>query len=90
MVSEFGSSYGTLSKEFVSGIICAIVDEVPDKGGGVMNTELFHRPDGKPGVIVQSSFEIPPQYRERITKTLSSSWRITDVRFEELEVHHGS
>ena len=27
MVSECGSSYGTVSKEFVSGIICAIVDE---------------------------------------------------------------
>ena len=90
MVSEFGSSYGTLSKEFVSGIVCAIMDDVPDKGGGVMRTELFHRPDGRPGVVVKSSFEIPPQYREQITKILSTSWRITDVGFEELEVHRVS
>lgn len=88
MVSEFGSSYGTLSREYVSGMVMAVLQEMPDIGGGVASTELFHRPDGTPGVTVQTSFEIPPPFRQRITETLSKM-SISDVRFEKMNIQRG-
>jgi hypothetical protein len=88
MVREFGSSYGTLSREFVSGVVNSLLDKMPNMAGGVMSVDLSHRPDGTPSVTVKSSFEVLPPFRQQIIEALSR-WRIADVRFEELIVHQG-
>jgi hypothetical protein len=87
-VREFGPSYGTLSREFVSGMVQAVLQDVPDIGGGVSSTKLFHLPDGRPGVTVETSFEIPPPFRQRVTETLSKM-NISDVRFERMNIQQG-
>lgn len=88
MVREFGPSHGTLSREFVSGVVNATLDGMPNMAGGVGSVELIHRPDGSPGVTVKSSYEVLAPFRERVIAALSR-WGITDVRFEALVVHQG-
>jgi hypothetical protein len=85
-VKPFGPSYGTLSEEFVSGLVMAVVDDYPGKAGEVMRTELLHRSDGTPRAVIKSSYEIPQDYRDRIVRLLKSSWRIAEVTFEDLPV----
>ena len=83
-----GPAFGTLSKNFIHGLVYAVMHDTPGAAGGVSTEEIFYNPDGTPGVVVKSSFELPPLFRERITEVLSTL-RITDVRFEELEVRRG-
>lgn len=81
-----GPDYGHLSKNFIHGAVTALLHDVPERG--ISSEEVIYRPDGKPVVIVRTSYNVPPQFRQRITEFLTS-FRIAEVRFEELRVRRG-
>lgn len=85
MVREFGPSYGTLSREYVSGMVMAVLKGCPDKAGGVVSVNLVHLPDGKPGAVVETSFEIPSLFQDRIRETLAEM-NIGQVAFEKMNI----
>lgn len=78
-----------VSRDYVSGVVAAVVHNYPDKAGGVMSYEAG---DGKP-VIIKSSFDIPKKLRQLIIDVLAQSKSpaepdgVTEVRFEQLPVH---
>lgn len=78
-----------VSRDFVAGVVAAVVHNYPQKAGGMMSYEAG---DGKP-VVIQTSFDIPKKLRQQITDVLADQKSpsepdgVTDVRFEQLPVH---